>query len=186
MTVLPRLGDTTSAKSETNRMLAYHRGRRRFDHDEAYLEYMSGTNMVDLARRYGVHRSSVEQAIRNVHNKIGVARSPQQPPPVADPPPCAANGVGNDSKPAGTGVVEAGGLRGAPAGTVHPPAREGKEQILVEVGAPIVRRQLDEHGDTVYVFDLPAARYVTHAWSLVQEMLAPFDPAAVRWINEED
>lgn len=114
---------------------------------------------------------------------VVVARSPQQPPPVADPPPPAVNGVAAGTSPAG----EAGGLRGAPAGpSVPTPTRDQEMGALVEVGAPIVRRQLDEHGDTIYVFDLPAARYQTHSHSLVLEMLQPFEPSSVRWINEED
>lgn len=176
MTVLPHVGATTNANAETRRGPA-----RKFDHHKAFADYCMGASINSLSKKYGVSRSSLTEAFERIQRDV--ARSPQQPPPVADPPPCAANGVGNDT----SHVVEAGGLRGAPAGDPLPPARDEKEKdSLVEAGAPTVRLQLDEHGDTIYVLTLPRVDYATHSWFFVQEMLKPFDAATVRWINEED
>lgn len=173
--VLPHVGGTTVADAETSRNGGHGKGpARKFDHDKAFYEWCTGTPMRTLVRRYGVHRSALEQAFQKIRRDA--ARSPIPCPAPDDPPPVRVDG----------GDASAGGLRGAPAGDSPSPARDEKEMTPVEVGAPIVRRQLDEHGDTIYVFDLPAARYQTHSHSLVLEMLQPFEPSSVRWINEED
>lgn len=120
-------------------------------------------------------------AARNGHHRTnGAARSPQQPPPSHCPPPALANGVATNN----SAVGEAGGLRGAPAGTFTPVKGQNEKEPIVEADAPIVRRQHDDQGDLIYVVSLPAAHYTTHSRSLVDELLQPFEPRTVQWVNE--
>lgn len=175
--VLPHVGGTTVADAETSRNGGHGKGpARKFDHDKAFYEWCTGTPMRTLVRRYGVHRSALEQAFQKI--KRDAARSPIPCPAPDDPPPVRVDG----------GDASAGGLRGAPAGNQKIPVKDQKEAPAVEpAGAPIVRRQRDGDGDTVYIVELPATtRYQTHARSMVDALLGPFDASSVRWINEED
>lgn len=205
MTVLPHVGGTRSPKAETRRLMKTPESeakrlaaireamakKRRTDHAEVVARWAMGESMRSIARSYGVSHNVIARIVKAYP---GSARSPQQSPPAATTP-LVANGVAVATHPSD----EAGGLRGAPATTNGHPGAASNGSRLTRVGtgdnerpakaagAPIVRRQLDAEGDCLYIVELPATtRYQTHARSMVDALLGPFDPGRVVWINEED
>lgn len=177
MTVLPHGGGTHRAHAETQ---LRRTGPRKFDHQAAADARAAGHSWRTIAAFFGVDHKSVRNAVEIIPNtRRDAARSPIPCPAPDDPPPPVLVDGGDAS---------AGGLRGAPAGNQKIPVKDQKEAPAVEpAGAPIVRRQRDGDGDTVYIVELPATtRYQTHARSMVDALLGPFDASSVRWINEED